>query len=230
MAMRSVTLGLLAPLCFAAQGTAAIANRPAIFQSRHASQLSPPLRLAQSDFNTFFEEGRTRSETRLPGRPPTDPTLPVRANSDTWQPIISQAGGFSLWMPPGVLSAEDIVLDTAIGPMRFQTLATNAETSRYVAAFADLDQTQARSLPILTRAVRGKVAASPFQLTSDRDIQLQNQYPGREITLQSQTASITIRAYLVGRRLYILGAKYPKATTPTRQANGFLNSFEVSIP
>lgn len=182
----------------------------------------------QSSFTSFFEEGRVRSEDRLRLQQPPDPALPVAQKSNFWQPVIFSAGGCSFWLPPGILSEETVLLDTSVGRLSFRTLASNSDNARYVAAYAEqLTKSQVENPQALLRAIRDKVApVDKFQLKSDTPITL-NKYPGRELTLQSAKEIITFRAYLVEQRVYILGAKYPNASTLSKRVAGFLNSFQL---
>lgn len=184
--------------------------------------------LAGSDFNNFFQEGRLPSENRLRARSPSNPQIAVDKESKYWQYVIFRAGNCSLWMPPGVMSTENVVLNTDVGKLSFRTLASNADNSRYVAAYAEqLTPAQLANPEVLLRAVRDKVAPSgKFQLKSERAIALST-YPGRELTLQSVDETITFRVYLVQKRLYALGTKYANASSLSKQVAAFLNSFQL---
>lgn len=181
-----------------------------------------------SDFNNFFEEGRLPSENRLRLQRPLSPQITVDKESKYWQYVIFRAGNCSFWMPPGAMSAENVVLNTDVGKLSFRTLASNADNSRYVAAYAEqLTQSQLANPELLLRAIRDKVAPSgKFQLKSERPLALST-YPGRELTLQSADETITFRTYLVQKRLYALGAKYRNASSVSKQVAAFLNSFQL---
>lgn len=189
-----------------------------------------PIRIAQqSNFSSFFESGRLRAEDQLTFRRSPDPAIPVNPTSQFWQPIISEAGGYSLWMPPGILTQETVVLKTSIGSLSFQTLAANSDKTRYVAAYADqLTDAQIQDAPALLQAIRDRVApAQQYQLKQEKPITLNNQYPGRELRFQGKSDEIVLRTYLVNRRAYVLGVKQPISSAATRQATAFLNSLRV---
>lgn len=182
----------------------------------------------QGDFASFFEEGRLSSEDRLRMQRPPNPAITVDKESKYWQYVIFRAGDCSFWMPPGIMSEENVVLNTGVGKLRFRTLASNSDNARYVTAYAEqLTKSQLENPAALLRAIRDRVApAGKFQLKSDRPITL-NTYRGRELSLQSAKETITFRAYLVEDRLYTLGARYPNANSLSRQVAGFLNSFQL---
>lgn len=181
-----------------------------------------------SDFNNFFEEGRVPSENRFRTPSPPSPRIAVDKESKYWQYIIFSAGNCSFWMPPGVLTQESVVLNTDVGKVSFRTLASNANNARYVAAYAEqLTQSQLEKPEVLLRAIRDRVAPSgKFKLKNERAIAL-NTYPGRELTLQSADETIAFRVYLVQKRLYVLGTKYPNASSLAQQVAAFLNSFQL---
>jgi len=184
--------------------------------------------LAGSDFNNFFQEGRLPSENRLRVQSPSNPQITVDKESKYWQYVIFSAGNCSLWMPPGAMSTENVVLNTDVGKLSFRTLASNTDNSRYVAAYAEqLTPPQLANPKALLQAVRNRVAPSEkFQLKSERAIALST-YPGRELTLQSADETITFRVYLVQKRLYALGTKYANASPLSKQVDAFLNSFQL---
>lgn len=181
-----------------------------------------------SDFSNFFESGRLRSEDRIIFRAPPSEVIPVRQSSRSWQFIVFQSGGFSFWMPPGILTEETVSLDTSLGAVSFRTLAANAEDRRYVVAYADkLTQAQLNSPQVLMEAIRDRVApANQFQLKQERQIAIK-QYPGREFTLENAKEIIIFRAYLVRDKVYVLGVHAPKANQLPRQTQAFLNAFQL---
>lgn len=189
---------------------------------------SPHLLLAQqSNFTTFFEEGRLTHENRLRRQPP-DPTLPVAQDSQFWQPIFFRSGGFSFWMPPGTLSEEMVVLPTQAGDVSFRTLSANSDNSRYVVGYAtQLTQEQLKNPQTLLNAITNKViAAQKFTLVRNQSI-TQGGVQGRELFYQSDTEVIVFRAFLRRNNAYVLGARSPKSTgVPPRQTTIFLSSFE----
>ena len=191
-----------------------------------------PLSVAQGfsslDSTTFFGTGRLRSEDQLRfQRPPAD-VPPVRSTSQSWQFIIFKEGGFSFWVPPGILNQDIVNLKTAVGEVNFRTLTTHADDRRYVVAYANaLTPDQVQSAPKLLDAIRDRVApADQFKRTGDRAITI-NQYPGRELSFVGKTESITFRAYLVGNKAYVLGVIYPNTSPKTRATRAFLNAFEL---
>ena len=180
------------------------------------------------DFSSFFETGRMRSQDRLLFQSPPREVMPVAKQSNSWQFIIFKEGGFSFWMPPGILTEEKVVLDTTIGKLSFRTLASNTEDRRYVIGYAaSLTPEQAENPEILLNAIRERaVPSGEFKLQEDRSITLDN-YPGRELTFENDDEVIIIRAYLGEQRVYVLGVRYPKANPQPRQTRAFLNALEL---
>ncbi|UIE39073.1 hypothetical protein [Leptodesmis sichuanensis] len=195
---------------------------------RMGGTLRSPLLLAQqSNFASFFEEGRLLSENQLRRQPP-DPTLPVDQNSQFWQPIIFRSGGFSFWMPPGTLTQETVVLPTRFGNVSFRAVAANSANSRYVVGYAEqLTPEQLKNPQFMLVAIANKVVPSQkFTLVRNQAV-TQGGIQGRELTYQSDTEVIVFRAFLRGNSGYVIGARSPKsAGVPSRQTTLFLNSFE----
>ncbi len=188
---------------------------------------SPFLLAQQSNFSSFFEDGRLLNENRLRRQPP-NPTIPVAQNSQFWQPIFFRSGGFSFWMPPGTLSEESVVLPTSVGTVNFRTLAANSDTSRYVVGYAEqLTPEQLKNPQFLLVAIANKVVpSSKFTLVRNQAV-TQAGVQGRELTYQSATEVIVFRAFLRQNTGYVIGARSPKsAGVPSRQTTTFLNSFE----
>ncbi len=188
---------------------------------------SPILLAQQSNFSSFFEEGRLLNENQLRRQPP-DPTLPVDQNSQFWQPIIFRSGGFSFWMPPGTLSQETVVLPTRFGDVSFRAVAANSANSRYVVGYAEqLTSEQLKNPQFMLVAIANKVVpSSNFKLVNNQSV-TQGGVQGRELTYQSATEVIVFRAFIRGKSGYVIGARSPKSGgAPPRQTTLFLNSFE----
>ena len=188
---------------------------------------SPVLLAQQSNFASFFEEGRLLNENRLRRQPP-DPTLPVAKDSQFWQPIFFRAGGFSFWMPPGTLSEERVVLPTRVGEVSFRTLSANSENSRYVVGYADqLTDEQLKNPQSLLNAITNQViSAQKFTLIRNQPI-TQGGVQGRELIYQSDTEVIAFRAFLQRNNAYVIGARSSKSEgVPPRKTTIFLSSFE----
>jgi hypothetical protein len=195
-------------------------------------QLAPTLRspiilAQQSNFSSFFEEGRLLNENQLRRQPP-DPTLPVDQNSQFWQPIIFRSGGFSFWMPPGTLTQETVVLPTRFGNVSFRAVAANSANSRYVVGYAEqLTPEQLKNPQFMLVAIANKVVPSQKLTIVRNQAVTQGGIQGRELTYQSDTEVIVFRAFLRGNSGYVIGARSPKsAGVPSRQTTLFLNSFE----
>lgn len=180
------------------------------------------------DFSSFFETGRLRSQDRLLFQKPPRDVIPITENSNSWQFIIFKAGGCSFWMPPGVITEEKIVLDTKVGQLSFRTLASNSEDSRYVVGYAEsLTDEQVQNPQLLLEAISNKaVPPEQFQMTG-KDSVILDGHTGQELTFEDAKEAITIRFYLVGERVYALGARHPKNEAEPRKTRAFLNALQL---
>ena len=134
-------------------------------------------------------------------------------------------------MPPGILSQERVNLETSLGVVSFQALASNAEDRRFVVAYAaSLNKAQLKFPGILLEAIRDEVApAEEFNLVEEREIMINN-YPGRELTLDNAKEIIKLRAYLVNDKVFVLGVHVPRSDPMPQQTRGFFNAFELLSP
>ena len=178
----------------------------------------------------FFDQGQELLEREVQRleQASSDPILTIDPNTPRWQPIVSEAGQFSVWMPPGVLSQETRTLDTKLGNLAFQVTASKLGDQRYVVGYSsNLTNAQTQDPTALLTAVRDSVAAkTEFQISSDRPISLKN-YPGREFQLTQSDETITFHTYVAGNRLYLLGVKQKGGNQLPQAATTFFSSFRV---
>jgi hypothetical protein len=197
-----------------------------LFLSSLSVALAPGIGLAQTDFNSFFQEGRTRAENTLILTPQPDPSLPITPNSEFWQFLVFRSAGASLWMPPGTLSEESIVLNTPLGKINFRAIAANTKDSRYLAAYApSLTPEQLANPDKLFKAIADRVSlGGQFKVIRNTPITFQSR-SGREVTLQDSDETIVFRVFLSNQKIYALGVRYSGLAAPSRQVTGYLRSF-----
>ncbi|PZV17413.1 MAG: hypothetical protein DCF20_06155 [Pseudanabaena sp.] len=213
-----------------------IPERTVAFALPEVSEAKSPLtgvdlRLAQRLFNQppgFFDEGQQlmdREIQRLQA-PQASPLLTVQTTQ--WQPIISKTGGFSIWMPPGVISNETKSLETAVGKLNYQVVASQDGASRFLVAHTDdLPSSQLKNPTSLFGAVRTAILArTGLSKSSDRPISL-GSYTGRELMMQNQQETFVFKIYLVERRLYVLAAKQKGVNSLSENATTFFKSFQL---
>jgi hypothetical protein len=180
------------------------------------------------DSRSFFETGRLRSEDRILLQRPRSADIPLSPRADSWQFVIFRPRGFSQWMPPGVITNENVTLDTPIGQVPFEAIASNSDDRRYVVAYTkELTPEQLKNPGILLSAIRDRVApVGKYKLVREREITL-DKHLGRELTLESADTTITIRAYLVDKTGYVIGVSEPKTREIGRSTRAFLNAFQL---
>jgi len=176
----------------------------------------------------FFEQGdrQFNQEIQRLQSPQSDPLLSVDSGTQ-WQAIASASGGFSVWMPPGVLSQETRTLDTAAGTLAFEVLVSQVDQTRYVVAYTKPWNRGQPSDQILL-AIRDRLIRNSqnYQLESDRPISL-GQVTGREFVLQGAGETRLFRFYLGRDRVYGIGVRQPGDRAQTQTATTFLNSFRL---
>ena len=88
--------------------------------------IKPSVQIAQQtpsigrEIRSFFESGRLTSEDRLSFQNPPDGVIPLRNQSNSWQFIVFRQGGVSFWMPPGILTEDEVLLATTLGDISFR--------------------------------------------------------------------------------------------------------------
>jgi hypothetical protein len=180
------------------------------------------------DSRSFFETGRLRSEDRILFQKPRSNDIPVSPQSNSWQFVIFRAEGFSIWMPPGVITNENVTLDTVVGKVAFRAMASNAQDRRFVVAYTEkLTEEQLKNPQVLLDALRDRVAPKDrYKLTQERTLSIDT-HPGRELILENAETTITLRAYLVNNKAYVVGVSNPRAKQNARETRAFLNAFQL---
>ncbi len=195
--------------------------------------INPSVEIAQEtpsigrEIRSFFETGRLTSEDRLSFQNPPSGVIPVRSQSNSWQFIVFKEGGVSFWMPPGILTQEEILLETTLGDITFRSLASHGENTDYIVAYAQgLTDKQIQNTDVLLESIENKITPdNKFRLTSKRAIVLDKKL-GQELAFEGEDESITFRIYFAGNSLYALGVRHPKSITDTRGIRAFLNALE----
>ena len=196
--------------------------------------IKPSVQIAQQtpsigrEIRSFFESGRLTSEDRLSFQNPPDGVIPLRNQSNSWQFIVFRQGGVSFWMPPGILTEDEVLLATTLGDISFRSLASHRDNQEYIAAYAEgLTDEQIENIDVLLEAIKEEIPPGKgFQLTQQIAIFLDKNV-GKELIFSNQEEIITLRLYLVKNRLYALGVRYPKSLTDTRSSRSFLNGLEL---
>lgn len=180
------------------------------------------------EVRNFFETGRLTPEDRLLFRNPPTGVIPLRNQSDSWQFFVFKRGGVSLWMPPGIITQDEVLLETSLGDIRFQSLASHTENQYYIAAYAEeLTEDQIENIDLLLEVIQEKILPEEnFKLTRERAILLDDNI-GKELTFENENDIITLRIYLVKNRVYVLGVRFPNSITDTRSSRTFLNGLEL---
>jgi hypothetical protein len=202
------------------------------------SESSQAQRMRQPD---FFEQGQeqiNREIQRLQQQPPPPP-LQLDTTQSGWQPMIFQDGGFSVWMPAGIITEESETVDAATGTLQFKLIATNAAASRFVVAYADRPDAQTTDPAALFTAVRdAAIVRTAFEVTEEHSITLDN-YPGlavqlqktgEAIRMQNEDEVITLRMYLIENHIVVLGVRQITNAMPSTASETFFRSFQLLKP
>jgi hypothetical protein len=157
-----------------------------------------------------------------------EPQIEFNFDSQAWQPFSSKTGGFIIMMPPGILFDGTQTLKTTIGDLQFRVLSKTDGNSRYVVAYSDpLAPSQIKSPRAILEAISERVNPSNlFRLTGNKPIKIDN-FLGRELMFSLNKESIVLRAYLIGDRVYVIGANRLDKEAITNVTEKFFNSFRL---
>ncbi len=157
----------------------------------------------------FFDKGRLQMEQEIKQleQQNPQPILTIESGQRQWQNIIFQEGGLSILIPAGTMTEETEIIETEKGKIKFKVFATHPASARFVVAYSELltSQQLAKNQNILPNFQKKIIDVTGFELSSDRSYNL-GDIPGREFILKNDVETITFIIYLVGQRLYIIGA------------------------
>lgn len=196
-----------------------------IESSTELAQRTPSI---NRELRNFFETGRLTPEDRLLFQNPPSGVIPLRNQSNSWQFFVFKRGGVSLWMPPGIITQDEVLLETSLGDIRFQSLGSHTDNRYYIAGYAEgLTDEQVENADVLLKAIQERIPPEEnFKLTRERAVLLDENI-GKELTFENENEIITLRIYLVNNRVYVLGVRFPNSITDTRSIRSFLNGLEL---
>ena len=149
-----------------------------------------------------------------------------------WSKLDSVEGRFSASMPskpePGTLD-----VDTNFGKVSLYTFSSSSQVAQLVMSYADYPREPsdvAQYEKVLDGVRDGVLKGLKADLISETRVVLKN-HPGRELRAKKMSGEVEIvftwKMYLVGRRLYQLGAATTKADAEAPDLQRFFNSFQL---
>lgn len=184
----------------------------------------------------FFRRGYDQMQDLLdqlqqtPTSPAPSNLLTIDGKTFQWQQLVVQTAGFSIWIPQGPQSQENVILDTSSGKISFDVLATHPQTWRFVTAYsAPLAPQIVQNPESLFLAIQQEVIEkTQFQLTEDLPANFQS-YSGRKWTMENSQEIIYYRLYLIQQRLYLLAVRQPKSKVNNNSIilESFFGSFSL---
>ena len=145
-----------------------------------------------------------RARTRPPS--PTRTELIPELNLQTWRELVSPAGRFTISFPSQPVPQ----IGSTSTNVTVRSFVTRTRLAGYFVSYADVGEHD--TLPD-ERAIRERLFGNSERGLSEtfggtivetRDIRLANQHPGRAFVLDTREGLVSMRLYLVNRRLYHL--------------------------
>lgn len=149
-----------------------------------------------------------------------------------WQRAVSAEGGYSVLLPAPA-RAQVNPIATEAGPITLHVLIAERGDEAFTASWADYPPAVLASDPeaVLDGARDGAAASVGGMVAEEIPIGLAGGYRGRQLRIESRVraSAITVRLYLVGRRLYqLLYVADGEGDAAARDR--FLASFELRPP
>ncbi|AFZ45028.1 hypothetical protein PCC7418_2898 [Halothece sp. PCC 7418] len=176
---------------------------------------------------TFFEEGREQFEELIQKLEQSQPNaeLTIDESIQQWHPITSEDGGFSVWVPLGILFDDTETIQIGETPLIFRILSSQVSTGKFVVAYAD-----APNLPtdqLFTAVKDALVQRTAFEITHVESITVDGNI-GESLILRSDAGQISTYILLGNSRLYVVGVRQSQENLSSEVANRFLSSFQFT--
>lgn len=176
---------------------------------------------------SFFREGNEQFEENIRQLQQSKPapTLTIDAGTQQWQPITSEAGGFTVWAPLGILSdnSETIQLEEAV--LAFRVLSSQVSTGKFVVAYADAPDLERERLFAAVKDALVKRTA--FEISRAEPITVDGNI-GESLILKGADGQISTYVLLGNSRLYVVGVRQTQSNASSEAANKFLRSFHLN--
>ena len=178
------------------------------------------------DQPTFFREGNEQFEQNIRQLQQSQPkpVLTIDEGVEQWQPISSAAGGFSVWVPLGILSDENETVANDNASLNFRILSSRTSLGTFVVAYANAPD--GKDAQLFTLIKEDLVKRTGFKISRVKKITIDN-HVGESLILTSDTGVISAYVLLANKRLYVVGMEEVVGNTPSEAATKFLKSFHL---
>ncbi|MGK7906958.1 MAG: hypothetical protein AB4040_06970 [Synechococcus sp.] len=176
----------------------------------------------------FFEESQASLDEEIASfnqeRPA--PGFGLDSGFMAWQPAVFRRGGFSVYVPMGVMTEELERIETAAGELEFDVFAVHSATTRFVVAYADRPAGDSDNAQLLDTLRDAAIEETEFNLRLETDTEVEGT-PGRELQMLDSEESIAARIFVAEDRVYYVGVRQLKSIESNSLAATFLNSFNL---
>lgn len=201
---------------------------------------TPCLAQFRSDRPTFFDDGQKFMEQEIrrmeqENRNQQNTTqvehpsqlLTINDNELTWQKYLFRDAGFSVWMPQGIQSNEDITIETKGGNIKFEVFATQPKSLRFIAAFSEDENLSniGSNEDILDAVKQGIINKTNFELIQEKAISFESNL-GIFLGMKNDEEAISFQIYLVNKKVYVLAVS-TKNNNYQQEITSFFNSFRL---
>jgi hypothetical protein len=183
------------------------------------------------DRNDFFRQGDRQLELeiqRIQEQRSETPLLTIQGSDQTWQAILFQEAGFSVWLPSGIFRQEMVEINTDAGMLTFPVLASHLEKSHFLASYSQpIAETNLTESETLFNQIRdGIIRQTNSELVGETSLNLETGF-GRELILKNPESELKLRLYLINQRFYVLGVGSEPNEASTEAIATFFESFKL---
>lgn len=181
----------------------------------------------QANEPTFFDEGHEQLERNIEQLQQSQPApvLTIDASIQQWQPIASQTGGFSVWVPLGILSDDTETIPVGAMDLEFRILSSQTSVGKFVLAYADAPDTE--SAQLFASVKDALVERTAFEIRTVERITVDGGV-GESLILTGDAELISVYVLLGNDRLYVVGVRQTGGSAPSEAATRFLKSFHLN--
>ncbi|MGD1902645.1 MAG: hypothetical protein ACFB9N_10450 [Geitlerinemataceae cyanobacterium] len=173
----------------------------------------------------FFDTGQDRFEEQIDALQQSQQGSVLTIDGDTqqWQPLISESGEFSVWMPVGIFTSRSQQIEAEGLAIAFEIFSSQTETQKFAIAHADRPNADDDRI---FATVRDALATETGLFVTNIEPSADGNNPSETIALADDTTSIIIRTVLTDDRVYVLAVD--RATgSPIDATTTFFESFAI---
>lgn len=183
---------------------------------------------------TFFDEGNRQLEREiqtLQESSPSNSVLTINSDSLQWQKFVFSEGNCSIWIPTGstgYIPEKGREIPTSMGILKFVGLYARQSKSHFRVGYSLSESfLSTASTHDLFLQIRDYFSRKMLQSPEGEAEITFADYPGREFIWLKDRETVTVHAYKIGDRIYLIEATLKDEDNLERVRQTFFDSFEL---